>query len=330
MTVSQCQASARRYKLTKVVAWMIFIATCLLKTSDAFLVGRATADGLPVLPPTASKRRSLLSLTSSSYNPSISAFQSVQSSENPDSPFFWGCERSTEEIEQFVTDAMLSVDPTLTPQVKVVSAEPPLVVMHNFIPPGDCYAILEATKEQEMQRSTMGASQEESQERTSSTAWLAESLCEGPLRRLAEKTSRICQLPPSHMENLQVVQYQPGQEFQLHTDHLNSFNDLECKGRLATCLIYLDSPEKGGKTNFPEFGVEVPPTKGSAVFFWNTLERPGMKGYEPNMFLHADPKLRHAGLPVLEGEKWVCNRWIHPIDYGAGVRGTTTRQSFAV
>jgi prolyl 4-hydroxylase len=226
-----------------------------------------------------------------------------------------------------VTDAMLSVDPTLTPRVEVASSEPPLVIMHNFIPPGDCYAILEATRRQEMHRSTMGATQEESHGRTSSTAWLAESLCEGPLRRIAEKTSRISQLPPSHMENLQVVKYQPGQEFILHTDHLDSFNDLECRGRLATCLLYLDSPTKGGETSFPEFNAVVPPTKGSAVFFWNTLERPGMKGYDPNMFLHVDAKLRHAGLPVLEGEKWVCNRWIHPIDYGAGVRGISASQT---
>jgi len=31
--------------------------------------------------------------------------------------------------------------------------------------------------------------------------------------------------------------------------------------------------------------------------------------------------MRHAGLPVGAGEKWVCNKWIHPIDFGAGVKG---------
>lgn len=130
------------------------------------------------------------------------------------------------------------------------------------------------------------------------------------------------ELPPSHLENLQVVRYLSSQEFSTHTDHLDSFNDLTCRGRLATCLIYLKSPTKGGETSFPEFRVKIPPVSGSAVFFFNTKERPGMEGYDPEMFLNVDLKMRHAGLPVLEGEKWICNRWIHPIEYGAGVRGT--------
>jgi hypothetical protein len=51
------------------------------------------------------------------------------------------------------------------------------------------------------------------------------------------------------------------------------------------------------------------------------LEKPGVQGYDPLMFLRTDVRLRHAGLPVLAGEKWICNRWVHPIDFGAGVRG---------
>lgn len=136
------------------------------------------------------------------------------------------------------------------------------------------------------------------------------------------------------MENLQVVRYSIGQKFDTHTDHLNEFNDLECRGRLATCLIYLNSAQEGprkmkasegllngGETSFPEFNVTVSPVKGSAVFFWNTLERPGSVGYDSHMHLNVDTRLRHAGLPVLSGVKWICNRWIHPIPLGAGVRG---------
>lgn len=297
------------------MAGAILIAVfCLLTTSEAlFLSARPSTTFV--------RHQSLLSAsTTPSQDASIDTSESI-------SPSFWGSEHTTEEIIDFVSGAMLSVDPTLTPRVEIPSAEPPLVIMHNFISSDDCDSIIQATQEQEMQRSTMGATQEESQERTSSTAWLSELLCEAPLRRLAEKTSVISQLPPSHMENLQVVNYQPGQEFQLHTDHLDSFNDLRCRGRLATCLIYLSPPEEGGETSFPEFKVEVPPTKGSAVFFWNTVERPGMEGYDPDMFLHVEPKLRHAGLPVLKGEKWICNRWMHPIEFGAGVRGTAKRDT---
>ena len=259
-----------------------------------------------------------MSLSSSSSNEAFVSDDQALSTV----PFFWSCERTADEIVRHMTVAMLSVEPMLTPRVEIVSSEPPLIILDNFISPSDIKAILQAAQAQEMQRSTMGATQELAEDRTSSTAWLADSCCRGPLRRLADKTSRIVQLPPSHIENLQVVRYLPGQEFTLHTDHLDSFNDLECRGRLATCLIYLQTPQRGGETSFPEFGVDIPPVSGSAVFFFNTRERPGMKGYYPEMFLQVDLKMRHAGLPVLEGEKWICNRWIHPIEYGAGVRGT--------
>jgi hypothetical protein len=94
-------------------------------------------------------------------------------------------------------------------------------------------------------------------------------------------------------------------------------------------------PAEGGETWFPgvvatdddESGGEahIAPTLGTAVFFWNTLEKPGSPGYQPRMDLHADERLRHAGLPVVQGEKWIANRWVHPIDVGellgARVRG---------
>ena len=126
------------------------------------------------------------------------------------------------------------------------------------------------------------------------------------------------------MENLQVVRYLSGQKFDIHTDHLNEFNDLPCRGRLATCLIYLNSNFTGGETSFPHFNADVTPKKGTAVFFWNTLETPGNTNnvkYDPYMYLNVDDRLQHAGLPVLDGVKWVCNRWIHPIPFGKNVRG---------
>lgn len=183
----------------------------------------------------------------------------------------------------------------------------------------------------------MGAEQEESGHRTSSTAWLHEDICPLPLRTFATRTAALSGLPPRNMENLQVVRYEPGEEFRMHTDHLDSFNDFDCGGRLCTLLVYLNDAElsmgvskisvgeattfTGGQTMFPEFRATITPKKGSALFFFNTLERPGSTNYNTNMFLNVDRKLRHAGAPVLSGEKWIANRWIHPRNFGAGVRG---------
>ena len=189
-----------------------------------------------------------------------------------------------------------------------------------------------------MTQSTMGVSQQISESRTSSTLWLHEHECEKPLRNIAGKVSRLVGLDASHMENLQVVKYEEGQKFDVHTDHLDCFNDLEVKGRLATCLIYLNSSSsgdsggrsgdssdggdfRGGCTHFPEFETYVFPKQGRAVFWFNTIEKPGSDGYYDDMFLNVDLRSRHSGEPVYGGEKWVCNRWIHPVPLKHGVRG---------
>ncbi|KAL7443688.1 hypothetical protein ACHAXH_007530 [Discostella pseudostelligera] len=290
---------------------------------------------------------------------------------------FWGRPRSREEIVDFVSDAVFNneydvvssaYDGNTSPSIKaqnrwveVISAEPPLLIIHGFLEQSYCDDIVDATlaptssstensnddapkPKHRLKRSTMGNEQTESGHRTSSTAWLHEECCTLPLRTFATRAAALSCLPPINMENLQVVRYEPGEEFRMHTDHLDSFNEFDCGGRLCTCLVYLndseqsvtgaevlskrsgalergDQPFTGGETMFPEFHAAIQPKKGSALFFFNTLERPGSMNYNADMFLNVDSKLRHAGMPVLTGEKWVANRWIHPRNFGAGVRG---------
>jgi prolyl 4-hydroxylase len=270
----------------------------------------------------------------------------------PHSHDFWKKERSPEEVKSHVTacladaaDRQLRASPETTTtttttteptteRVEVLSAEPPLVLIHNFLPEHMCNDIVQtAVDTDNWKESTVGSTQKKKETRTSSTVWLRDPECQHPLRLIAEKVSRIAGLPPTCQENLQVVKYQTGQEFNLHTDHDEAFNDLDCRGRLATCLVYLAAPDSGGETWFPgvqegdenenltETDITIEPMRGSAIFFFNTVEKPGSTEYSPDMFLHADERLRHAGLPVGDGEKWICNKWVHPIDFGAGVRG---------
>jgi len=70
--------------------------------------------------------------------------------------------------------------------------------------------------------------------------------------------------------------------------------------RVATWLFYLSDVQSGGATVFTNIGQAVTPSKGDAVFWYN-LNHDGTGDYET----------RHAACPVLMGEKWVCNRWIH-------------------
>ncbi len=67
--------------------------------------------------------------------------------------------------------------------------------------------------------------------------------------------------------------------------------------RVGTLVMYLNTPEAGGATTFPDVGLEVAPVKGNAVFF--SYDRP-----------HAVTRTLHGGAPVLAGEKWVATKWL--------------------
>jgi len=112
-------------------------------------------------------------------------------------------------------------------------------------------------------------------------------------------------------EELQIVRYHPGQEYKPHHD---AFDDSEGgrqakatydgRQREATILIYLNCPEEGGETVFPELGLSVAPVPRAAVF-WRNLHRDGS----------IDHRLLHGGAPVRRGVKYAANLWLR------GLRG---------
>ena len=61
--------------------------------------------------------------------------------------------------------------------------------------------------------------------------------------------------------------------------------------------MYLNTPQSGGATTFPDVGLEVAPIKGHAVFF--SYDRP-----------HPSTGSLHSGAPVTAGEKWVATKWL--------------------
>ncbi|XP_045111917.1 prolyl 4-hydroxylase subunit alpha-2-like [Portunus trituberculatus] len=117
-------------------------------------------------------------------------------------------------------------------------------------------------------------------------------------------------------EDLHVLNYGIGGHYDAHVD----FFDLEEKSldktphqgdRLATMLFYLNDVEAGGSTVFPTLGVEVAARRGSALFWFN-LKRNGRGDY----------RTVHASCPVLLGEKWIANLWLH--EWGQEFRWSCT------
>jgi prolyl 4-hydroxylase len=100
---------------------------------------------------------------------------------------------------------------------------------------------------------------------------------------------------PDQGEPLQLLRYRPGGEYRAHMDALPA----EPNQRVLTILVYLSDDYKGGETVFPRIGLSFRGQTGDALLFRNA----GADG-------RGDPLTVHAGLPVLNGSKYLASRWI--------------------
>jgi prolyl 4-hydroxylase len=128
------------------------------------------------------------------------------------------------------------------------------------------------------------------------------------LLRINRRIAALTAWPMEYGEPLQILHYGIGAEYQPHYDYFDpsdpGTSKLTAQGgqRVATLIIYLNDPQRGGATLFPDLGIEIAAVKGNAVFF--SYERP-----------HPDTRTLHAGTPVLEGEKWIATRWLRERAY---------------
>lgn len=125
------------------------------------------------------------------------------------------------------------------------------------------------------------------------------SLCQ----RIEARIAALVDWPIENGEGLQILRYRPGAEYKPHYDYFDPNQAgtptiLKRGGqRVATLVAYLNTPERGGATTFPDVNLEVAPVKGNAVFF--SYDR-----------AHPMTKTLHGGAPVLAGEKWVATKWL--------------------
>ena len=123
------------------------------------------------------------------------------------------------------------------------------------------------------------------------------------IRTVEARLAHLFDWPVDHGEGLQVLRYQPGAEYLPHYDYFDPEHPgtpaiLKRGGqRVATIVIYLNTPAGGGATTFPDVRLTVSPIKGNAVFF--SYDRP-----------HPMTMSLHGGAPVKAGEKWVATKWL--------------------
>ncbi len=189
--------------------------------------------------------------------------------------------------------------------VLVTLPDPQIVMFADFLSKNECDRLVETARPR-MQRSLTTDMKTGHNKldavRTSSGMFFRRD--ENPLVRSIE--ARIAQLlswPVENGEHLQVLHYRPGDRYEPHYDYFDPAAEgsaaVLARGgqRIATLLIYLREPERGGETTFPDLGLRFAAKRGCALFF--SYDRP-----------HPSTKTLHGGAPVIAGEKWVATKWL--------------------
>lgn len=187
---------------------------------------------------------------------------------------------------------------------------PRVVLLGGLLSAEECDALVEAARPR-MARSltveTRTGGEELNPDRTSHGMFFNRG--EGELvTRIEQRIAHLLRWPVENGEGMQVLQYRPGAEYKPHYDYFDPVEPgtptiLKRGGqRVATLLMYLNEPTRGGGTTFPDVGLEVAPVRGNAVFF--SYDRP-----------HPATRTLHGGAPVIEGEKWVATKWLREREF---------------
>ncbi|MGC1547895.1 MAG: 2OG-Fe(II) oxygenase [Rhodanobacter sp.] len=187
-------------------------------------------------------------------------------------------------------------------QVTLSVDTPPLRVLDGILSHEECKALIELARprlERALIVDSSGTHQVDAR-RTSEGMFFKQG--ELPLiSQIEERIAALLGMPVDHGEGLQVLHYLPGQQYEPHQDWFDpeqpGYAAVTAKGgqRVASLVMYLNTPDTGGGTAFPEIGLTVTALRGSAVYF----------AYETG-----DSLSLHAGLPVLTGEKWIATKWL--------------------
>ena len=137
----------------------------------------------------------------------------------------------------------------------------------------------------------------ESTSRTNTAAWL-DFKQDKTVARLEEILAEVTGTDPEFGENLQILHYEPTQEFKEHHDYFDPATDppenfVPGGNRLATAIVYLDVAAQGGETLFTRIDKRVKPQPGDALLFYDLTPEGTV-----------DIQTMHAGQQPIGGEKW--------------------------
>jgi prolyl 4-hydroxylase len=184
-----------------------------------------------------------------------------------------------------------------------------LTELHDFLSPEECKALLALAQPRLVESRVYEAATDNVDRniRISDQTWIHDHERNAIVDAINRRIETITQIPPDRYEALQVVRYKPGGFYRPHHDACVS-SPADCKRmnepfqaqRYLTMLIYLNDDFRGGGTHFPTLKYTTRPKQGTAILFQNT-----------DAVGKILPDSLHGGDPLEDGEKWICNKWIH-------------------
>ena len=228
----------------------------------------------------------------------------------------------------YPSDATTRGDPTFA--VEPLSWTPRAFALRNVLTERECDDVIKEAKHRVSRSTVLDSATGESKVdeiRTSKQTFL---LRQTPIvQKIFARISTVTMLPWTHNEDMQVLEYGVGEKYGAHEDvgddDSKSGQKLASEGgkRVATVLLYLNEPEEGGETAFPdsewidataasgetwskcaEGRVAMKPKKGDGLLFWSVAPDGSI-----------DHRALHTGCPVVRGVKWTATIWVHATPY---------------
>lgn len=195
-------------------------------------------------------------------------------------------------------------------EVREHHAAPDLWVFSNLLSAAECTALMDAAAPRLARSRTVDTrtgGEELNHDRTSHGMFYTRGET-AIVRRVEARIARLLNWPVQNGEGLQVLRYRRGAEYKPHYDYFDPNEPGTAKilqrggQRVGSLIMYLQEPEEGGATVFPDIGLKVRPQRGSAVFF--SYPR-----------AHPVSLTLHGGEPVSAGEKWIATKWLREREF---------------
>ncbi len=194
-----------------------------------------------------------------------------------------GLPAGTPVPEPLISDSPLGIDcGDRWVEVAFSMFSPRVVVFNSVLSEEECDELI-ALADPKMKRSltvdNKTGGEELNADRTSDGMFFQRG--ENPLvARIEQRLAKLVNWPLENGEGLQILHYKPGAQYKPHYDYFDPAQPgtptiLKRGGqRVGTIVMYLNSPEKGGGTTFPDVHLEVAPKRAVLSFSATTAPTP--------------------------------------------------------